>query len=91
MNYERVKRITGEYSYIIRFPGGSSTAKNLKEPIINSLREKGYGWVDWTASNGDGGDPGNKSKALSRFKKEIDEDIEPTRKYIISGFCIVRK
>ena len=22
---------------------------------------------------------------------EIDEDIEPTRKYIISGFCIVRK
>lgn len=26
-----------------------------------------------------------------KITTEIDEDIEPTRKYIISGFCIVRK
>ena len=61
---------------IMRFPGGSSTAKNLKEPIITKLREKGYGWVDWTAQDGDGGGLKTKEQAWNTFTKSIDKDIE---------------
>lgn len=62
---ERVKRITGEYSHIIRFPGGSSNTisrrysigimSKLTEEVIN----RGYRYYDWNISSGDadGGRP----------------------------------
>ena len=45
---ELIKEKTGVTTNILRFPGGSSTAKNLKEPIIEELKKNGYGWVDWS-------------------------------------------
>ena len=36
----------------------------------------GYGWIDWTASNGDGGWVGDKQTALYNLKSTINEDIE---------------
>ena len=71
-----IKEKTGITTNIVRFPGGSATAGNLKNDIIKKLRENGYGWVDWTASNGDGGYVPNKQLALSNFKKTINSDIE---------------
>jgi len=35
-----------------------------------------YGWVDWTASNGDGLNIKDVNKALENFKNSINEDIE---------------
>ena len=72
-----VKEMTGGYvTNIVRFPGGSSTAKGLKQPIIERLREKGYGWVDWNAQDGDGGNLTSTDVAWSNFKNTINEDIE---------------
>lgn len=73
-----IKDKTGVTTNIFRFPGGSGTAKALGvfNSSVKELRKMNYGWVDWSASNGDGGDPGNKSQALSKFKSEIDENIE---------------
>ena len=74
---ELIKEQTGGYvTNFIRFPGGSTTAGKLKEPIINKLRERGYGWVDWTAGDGDGGDLRSEEQAWSTLKKDIDENIE---------------
>lgn len=67
---------TGVKTNIIRFPGGSSTAGSKKSAIIEKLREKGYGWVDWTAQDGDGGDLTSKEQAWNTFKNSIDQDIE---------------
>ena len=39
---------------ILRFPGGSETAGDLKEEIIERLRQEGYGYVDWNAETLDG-------------------------------------
>ena len=61
---------------IMRFPGGSSTAKNLKNDIIIKLREKGYGWVDWTAQDGDGGALKSRDQAWNIFTKSINDNIE---------------
>jgi peptidoglycan/xylan/chitin deacetylase (PgdA/CDA1 family) len=73
-----IKDKTGATTNIFRFPGGSGTAKayGVFDSAVKKLREMNYGWIDWSASNGDGGDPGSKSKALARFKDEINENIE---------------
>ncbi len=56
---ERVKRITGEYSYIIRFPGGSSNtiSRRYSQGIMTTLTQevvnRGYRYYDWNVSSGD--------------------------------------
>lgn len=68
---------TGGYkTNIVRFPGGSATAKGLKNEIIEKLREKGYGWVDWTANDGDGGRLYSDEHAWNNFISTIDQNIE---------------
>ena len=62
---ERVKRITGSYSYIIRFPGGSSNtvSRRYSQGIMTTLTQevvnRGYKYYDWNISSGDaaGGSP----------------------------------
>ena len=72
-----IKDKTGGYiTNITRFPGGSNTAGKLKNSIIKKLRENNYGWVDWTAQDGDGGALSNKTTAMNNLKKSINEDIE---------------
>ena len=74
---EHIKNQTGGYTTnIVRFPGGSSQAKGLKEPIIEKLRERGYGWVDWTALDGDGKALSSKEEAFGNFTSSMDKNIE---------------
>lgn len=67
---------TGAKTNILRFPGGSATARSLKNGIISKLKEKGYGWVDWTAQDGDGGNLTSTTTAWSNFTSSINSDIE---------------
>lgn len=71
-----IKDKTGVITNIIRFPGGSATSGKLKQSIIEQLRNENYGWVDWTAQDGDGGALYSKKEAWDNFTKSIDQDIE---------------
>lgn len=71
-----IEERTGVKTNIIRFPGGSASAGNIKDSIINELRNMGYGWVDWTANDGDGGYVPNTTVAWNNFSKSINENIE---------------
>ena len=73
-----IKERTGVTTNIVRFPGGSGTANayGIKDQAINKLRENGYGWVDWTAQDGDGGWVATGDIAWNNLVKEINEDIE---------------
>ena len=73
---EFIKEKTGVITNIVRFPGGASTAGNLKNDIIKGLREKKYGWVDWSAQDGDGGYLPNKDVAWNNFTNSINQNIE---------------
>ena len=74
---EHIKNQTGGYiTNIVRFPGGSSQAKGLKEPIIAKLRERGYGWVDWTALDGDGKALASRDQAWNTLMASLDNNIE---------------
>ena len=51
-----IKEKTGVTTNILRFPGGSSTPGRTKgKAMKEALYKAGYGWVDWTAGDGDGG------------------------------------
>ena len=71
-----IKDLTGVVTNIVRFPGGVASAGRLKEGIKSALKEKKYGWVDWTAIDGDGGDLRSTNEAWEKFTKSINEDIE---------------
>lgn len=71
-----IKNKTGVTTNIVRFPGGSATAGYLKYGIIEELRKMNYGWVDWTAQDGDGGDLKTTTQAWNYFTNSINEKIE---------------
>lgn len=55
---EKVKKLTGSYSYLLRFPGGSSnTVSKFNPGIMTELSKlveaKGYKYFDWNVSSED--------------------------------------
>ena len=74
---DQVKKYADGYkTNIVRFPGGSNSAGKLKNEIIEKLRSIGYGWVNWTATDGDGGKLKSEKQAWKNFTSSIDENIE---------------
>lgn len=80
--HEHIKEKSGGYiANIVRFPGGIPTAKaklgaNGFNTATEELRKMGYGWVDWTAENGDGKDIQNKQQAWSMLSSMLNDKIE---------------
>ena len=70
------EQTNGYITNIVRFPGGSNSAGSLKNSIIEKLRQKKYGWVDWTAQDGDGGKLASEEQAWTNLKSSINEKIE---------------
>ena len=84
---EHVKKMTDGYvTNIVRFPGGSSTAGKLKSSIITELRKRNYGWVDWSAQDGDGGALSSADQARSIFKSSINSNIEVVLFHDYNGY-----
>lgn len=71
-----VEQLTGVTTDIVRFPGGSPTAGTIKEACVEQLRAHGYGYVDWTAWDGDGFSTGapNPDKAYETLMKTVEGD-----------------
>ncbi len=88
----RVKRITGYESKIIRFPGGSSNtiskkySKGIMTILTKDVVNKGYRYFDWNISSGDAGETTSSSgvynyvvKSLSKNRSNVVlmHDIKP--------------
>ena len=78
---ELVKSETGIITNIVRFPGGSGTPRAQRgtsglNAMIAELRKNNYGWVDWTAQDGDGGYLPNYATGWKTFTGSINEKIE---------------
>ena len=58
---DRVERITGQKSNLLRFPGGVSNTVSrhynvgIMSRLAKEVEEKGYGYFDWNISSGDAG------------------------------------
>ncbi|MBQ2640350.1 MAG: polysaccharide deacetylase family protein [Bacilli bacterium] len=90
---DRVKRITGKESKIIRFPGGASNTVSRKytpgimSELTKMVIDRGYKYYDWNISNDDS-EPGNhtseevKNKVINSLRKDrvnmvLMHDIKP--------------
>lgn len=77
---DRVKRITGYESKIIRFPGGSSNtvSKNYSKGIISILTKdvlnKGYKYYDWNISSGDAGETTSSSGVYNNVIRSLSKN-----------------
>lgn len=85
---ELIKNYTGITTNIVRFPGGSVTAGRLKDEIIKELRNRNYGWIDWTAEVGDGGDLKSKEQAWQNFINTINSNIEVLLLHDYSNYTV---
>ena len=73
---ELIKKYTGITTNIVRFPGGSSTAGSRKYAIIEELKKHNYGWVDWTAEDGDGGYLATYNQGWNKLVNSVTDNIE---------------
>ena len=83
---DRVKRITGSYSYIIRFPGGSSNtisrrySSGIMSRLVQEVINRGFRYYDWNISSGDAAG-GNitadqiKSNVINNLNKSRDNVV----------------
>lgn len=68
---EKVYSITGNYSNLIRFPGGSSNTVSRKyyngimSILVNEVENRGYHYFDWNVSSGDAGGSNNSSEVYN--------------------------
>ena len=71
-----IKEKTGVTTNIVRFPGGSSTPGSRGSAMKQALYKAGYGWVDWSASDGDGGYLPDYATGMKNLKGSLGEKIE---------------
>lgn len=78
---ERVKRITGEETKMIRFPGGSSNTvstrydggSHIMSTLAREVERRGYTYFDWNISSGDAGGANNTNEVYSRVVNNLFE------------------
>lgn len=75
----KIKRITGETMYMLRFPGGSSNTvsrnydKGIKimSKLTKMVEARGYRYFDWNVSSGDAGNTTKTSKVYSNVVNSL--------------------
>ena len=76
----RVKRITGQESKIIRFPGGSSNtvskkySKGIMSTLTKDVLNKGYRYYDWNIDSDDAGGATSSSKVYNNVIKSLSKN-----------------
>ena len=77
---DRVKRITGYESKIIRFPGGSSNTVSRKYTpgimsyLTEEVQRRGYRYYDWNISSGDAGSTTDPNVVYSNVVEHLRQD-----------------
>ena len=75
----KIKRITGETTYMLRFPGGSSNTVSrnydkgtkIMSKLTKMVVARGYRYFDWNVSSGDAGNTTKTSKVYSNVVNSL--------------------
>lgn len=77
---DRVKRITGQTSKIVRFPGGSSNtisrrySSGIMTTLSNELFSRGYRYYDWNIDSGDASTSKTKEAVYNRVVNNLSKN-----------------
>ncbi len=81
----RVKRITGQASKIVRFPGGSSNTvsrhycKGIMTTLSEELFNRGYRYYDWNIDSGDA----SKARTKEAVYKNVTSNLSKNRANVV--------
>lgn len=92
----RVKKITGETSTLIRFPGGSSNTVSMNydkgtkimSTLTKEVEKRGFHYFDWNASSGDGGATTSTKRVYSNVIKGLNSDYSIVLQHDTQKFSI---
>lgn len=93
---EKVKRITGETSQIIRFPGGSSNTvsksydggSKIMSQLTKAVEAKGFRYFDWNVSSGDAGETTSTSKVVTNVIQGLNGSTSMVLQHDIKSFSV---
>lgn len=77
----RVKTITGEPTFLMRFPGGSSNTvsarydghSHIMSTLVHEVGERGYTYFDWNVLSGDAGETTETDKVFENVTKSLKQ------------------
>ena len=93
---DRVKRITGEDSKIIRFPGGSSNTVSAKydgpirimSVLSQEVLARGYVYFDWNVDSNDAGNINSADTVYENVVTRLREGANVVLQHDIKGFSV---
>ncbi len=93
---EKVKRITGYTSTIIRFPGGSSNTvsrsydngSKIMSTLTRAVEAKGFKYFDWNISSGDAGNTTSTSQVFKNIVSNLGTGSYIVLQHDIKGFSV---
>lgn len=90
---DRVKRITGFESNLIRFPGGSSNTVSRRTPglmsyLVKDVQAKGFHYFDWNVSSGDAGATTSTNKVYSNVVGSLRKDVSVVLQHDSKGYSV---
>ena len=90
---DRVKRITGVESNLIRFPGGSSNKVSRITPglmsyLVKDVQAKGFHYFDWNVSSGDAGATTSTDKVYSNVVNALRSDVSVVLQHDSKGYSV---
>jgi len=93
---DRVKRITGVESNLIRFPGGSSNTvsrsadggKRIMSFLVRDVQAKGFHYFDWNVSSGDAGATTSTNKVYSNVVGSLRKDVSVVLQHDSKGYSV---
>ena len=92
----RVKNITGETSYIMRFPGGSSNlvsarydgGSKIMSKLVDEVTGRGFVYFDWSISSGDAGGASTADEVYARTVNALKDGANVILQHDIKGFSV---
>lgn len=97
MVQERVKNITGQTSYLMRFPGGSSNlvsaaydgGTRIMSALASEVTARGFTYFDWNVSSGDAGGTSDSGTVYERVIYALkDGGASVVLQHDVKGFSV---
>ncbi len=93
---ERVKRITGEESHLMRFPGGSSNTVSARydhrtrimSKLVAEVEARGFTYYDWSINSGDAGQTTDTNVVYERTVNALRDGDNVILQHDIKGFSV---
>ena len=91
---QRVERITGYKSKLIRFPGGSSNtvsksySRGIMSTLTKEVQNRGYKYFDWNISSGDAGGATTSDQVYTNVTTRLKEDASVVLQHDTQDFSI---